>query len=104
MGTYHPDTRGVETAIPVLLQMRGRADCRKIFKVQGNDKAIKCKQCSAKLIDMHVSMEEWPQYDPKTKDDIKHRIYQNCPMETVARLSNTIEMVRKQQRKNTMQE
>ncbi len=48
--------------------------CKKIFKVQGNDKKIKCKQCSVELIDVHISMEEWAGYDAQKKEEIKQRI------------------------------
>lgn len=49
-------------------------ECRKIFKVQGNDKIVKCAQCSSKLIDTNVTMEEWSKYDPQKKEEIKNRL------------------------------
>ncbi len=35
-------------------------ECRKVFKVNGNDKKVKCNQCGdIYLSDMHLSMEQW---------------------------------------------
>lgn len=49
-------------------------NCKKSYKAQGNDKIIKCTQCSSQLIDTHISVEEWSQYNPQKKEEIKHRI------------------------------
>ncbi len=49
-------------------------DCQKVFKVQGNNKKVKCSNCSALLKDSEVSMEEWTILSPKAKANIKQSV------------------------------
>lgn len=55
-------------------------ECKKVYKVQGNDKKIKCTHCSVQLIDSHILMEEWSQYDSQKKEDLKLKL---CEENTV---------------------
>ncbi len=44
-------------------------ECRKIFKVKGNDKKVKCTQCENMMLkDLHEDVEDWKVY-PKEKRD-----------------------------------
>ena len=45
-------------------------ECRKVFKVKGNNKKVKCSQCSAGLLDMNVSMDAWNVIDKANKSNI----------------------------------
>lgn len=41
-------------------------ECKKVFKVKGNNKKVKCSRCSVGLIDMNVSIDDW---EKKAKDE-----------------------------------
>lgn len=49
-------------------------ECKKVFKVQGNNKSVKCSNCSVQLKDTCVSMEEWTTLSPSAKADIKQQV------------------------------
>lgn len=48
-------------------------ECKKIFKVQGNNKKVKCNKCGVPLIDTQVTFEEWNSLDTKEKANIKQK-------------------------------
>ncbi len=47
-------------------------ECRKVFKVQGNDKKVKCSNCSNILVDMHIAMEDWETMDKGQREKYKN--------------------------------
>lgn len=47
-------------------------ECRKVFKVQGNDKKVKCSNCSNFLVDMHIAMEDWETMDKGQREKYKN--------------------------------
>lgn len=47
-------------------------ECRKVFKVQGNDKKVKCSNCASILKDMRVAIEDWETMDKFQREDIKN--------------------------------
>ncbi len=49
-------------------------ECRKVFKVQGNDKKVKCSNCANILKDMRVAVEEWEVMDKAQREDLKSRM------------------------------
>ena len=49
-------------------------ECRKVFKVQGNDKKVKCSNCANTLKDMRVAVEEWEVMDKAQREDLKSRM------------------------------
>lgn len=48
-------------------------ECRKVFKVQGNDKKVKCNNCSTYLKDMHVDFEDWGVMDKAGREEVKNK-------------------------------
>lgn len=48
-------------------------ECRKVFKVQGNDKKVKCNNCSTYLKDMHVDFEDWGVMDKARREEVKNK-------------------------------
>ncbi len=49
-------------------------ECKKIFKVQGEDKKVKCSNCKIPLVDMKYSIDEWEKLDKEKKSTIKEQI------------------------------
>lgn len=49
-------------------------ECNKVFKVQGNNKKVKCTKCSALLKDSNVSMDEWESLSADAKAEIKRSV------------------------------
>lgn len=47
-------------------------ECRKVFKVQGNDKKVKCSNCANILKDMRVAIEDWETMDKLQREDVKN--------------------------------
>lgn len=46
-------------------------DCRKVFKVKGNDKKVKCTQCDNVLLkDLHEDVEAWKGYNKDKRDKL----------------------------------
>lgn len=46
-------------------------ECRRIFKVKGNDKTVRCNKCeNSQLFDLHTKEESWRTYDAEMRDDI----------------------------------
>lgn len=48
--------------------------CKKVFKVQGNDKKVKCSNCANILKDMRVAIEDWETMDKVQREEVKNRI------------------------------
>ncbi len=48
-------------------------ECRKVYKVQGNDKRVKCSNCANILKDMRVAIEDWETMDRAQREDVKNR-------------------------------
>lgn len=48
-------------------------ECKKIFKVQGNNKKVRCNKCGVQLIDTQVNFEEWNSLDAKEKAKVKQK-------------------------------
>lgn len=59
--------------------------CQKVFKVKGNNKAVKCSQCSENLLDMSFSMEDWVKLGKEERAKVKK--------EHSTTLSSSIELV-----------
>ena len=45
-------------------------ECRKVFKVKGNNKKVKCSQCSVGILDMNIPMDVWKVIDKANKNNI----------------------------------
>ena len=48
-------------------------ECKKVFKVQGNDKKVKCSNCANILKDMRIAIEDWEVMDKAQREDFKNR-------------------------------
>ncbi len=48
--------------------------CKKTFKVKGNNKKVKCPQCAKDLLDLTVSLEAWDVLDKDSRDELKSKV------------------------------
>ncbi len=48
-------------------------ECKKVFKVQGNDKKVKCSNCSNILKDTKVAIEDWESMDKAQREEVKKK-------------------------------
>ena len=49
-------------------------ECKKVFKVQGNDKKVKCSKCGVLLIDTKEAFEDWNTLSADKKAEIKKKV------------------------------
>lgn len=50
-------------------------ECKKIFKVKGENKRVKCSHCSTLLLDMNTSFDNWNKLGKEDKEGIKKLVY-----------------------------